>query len=64
MALPKLTERQEDACRRLIRACDETGEYLEACKACQLDVQEEIDRNNEQRNIAKEIAKRFGVNMS
>ena len=59
MALPPLTERQKELCKRLENACKETEEYLQACKACGLDVTDEIIKNNEQLEVVKGIKVRW-----
>lgn len=42
----------------LCKSCAETREYLQSCKECHLNVEQEIQQNDEQERIAQAILKR------
>jgi len=53
-----LKKQHEEMLRKLSQSCDQTREYLESCKGCFLDVEEEIAKNEEQARICEQIRKR------
>lgn len=57
-----LNEGHRDILRKLRKACFETNQYLEQCKACHIDVDREIDENNQQAKIAEAIQRMFFPN--
>ena len=60
MARPVLDKDKLELCNKLLKACNETKQYLELCKDCELAVEEEIAQNDEQmRIVAKIKAKHF-----
>lgn len=56
----KLSDDMEQLCRELIQTCKETGQRIESCIACGLDMQEEQKANAEQLHVATEILSKFG----
>ena len=62
MAKQKLPKDKLDECNQLIKACEETRQYLALCKECELNVDEEITTNEEQARIAAKIKAKFFPN--
>lgn len=58
--MKKFSPEMDKLCRDLIAACLETGQRIESCIACGLDMQEEQTANAEQLRVAKEMLKTFG----
>lgn len=55
-----LTDKHLELLNKVIKSCAETREYLQNCKECNLDVEPEIRRNDEQLKTASLIkAKNF-----
>ncbi|MGH9459887.1 MAG: hypothetical protein ACRD1X_01625 [Vicinamibacteria bacterium] len=48
-----------EALNRCLKSCAETGEFLQRCKSCFIDVDQEIQRNDEQKKIAEAIKAQF-----
>lgn len=57
----KMSTDRVDICRRLVAACKATGEYLDACKACGLDMDDIIAANETQLSIAEKLLERFAT---
>lgn len=58
----KLTDASEQLCEELLRSCVDTGKDCEAAIACGLDMQQELQVNEEQLQVAKNVLEKFGNN--
>lgn len=54
-----LDKRHLDKLNNVIQGCARTGELIERCKNCGLDVEQAERENNEQRRIAEGIKRNF-----
>lgn len=59
MPRPVITPDMLDRAKKLVAACEDTATFLNDCKACKIDVAQEIADNDEQRQIAEAILARF-----
>lgn len=54
-----LSPEAQELCQSIVAACKETGEHIQACIACGLDVQEEQATNDDQLRIAQSLLANF-----
>lgn len=54
-----LSPEAQALCQEIVAACRETGEHIQACVACGLDVQEEQATNEDQLKIAQALLANF-----
>lgn len=56
---PLLSEKHLDTLNKVIKSCQDTAGYCEACQACGLDVAKEARDNAEQLAMAEQLKRTF-----